>query len=71
MKSATSSLLPLWEKVDRRFSAERDEGCWTECNASFLPAPLIRPRLGCFDELRSVVRLGHLLPQGEKEGATS
>ena len=65
-------LLPLWEKVDRRVSAETDEGCWPECSmteravrsmrctksrsASFFPTPLIRPRL----------RLGHLLPQGEK-----
>ena len=26
-----SCLLPLWEKVDRRVSAETDEGCWAGC----------------------------------------
>ena len=27
---STPFLLPLWEKVDRRVSAETDEGCWKE-----------------------------------------
>jgi hypothetical protein len=31
---AALPLLPLWEKVARRFSAETDEGCWTECDVA-------------------------------------
>ena len=50
------SLLPLWEKVDRRVSAETDEGCSREHKRV---TPLEHPSSVAFGDT--------FLPQGEKE----